>query len=83
VQELNAGLKAFGTLGDWRYGATVGEYAHNGRLRQFGVARVRYQFAERSFLNLLGVRLQGDVQRRYPRRAAGHPAHHGAKANCA
>ena len=62
VQELNAGLKAFGTLGDWRYGATVGEYAHNGRLRQFGVGRIRYQFAERSFLNLLGVRLQGDVQ---------------------
>jgi hypothetical protein len=62
VQELNAGLKAFGALGDWRYGATVGEYAHNGRLRQFGVGRVRYQFAERSFVSLLGVRLQGDVQ---------------------
>ncbi|OYT72236.1 MAG: hypothetical protein CFK49_03755 [Armatimonadetes bacterium JP3_11] len=62
VHDLNAGLKAFGTLGDWRYGATIGEYTQNGRLRQFGVGRVRYQFAERSFINLLGIRLQGDVQ---------------------
>ncbi|MCX7926337.1 MAG: carbohydrate binding family 9 domain-containing protein [Fimbriimonadales bacterium] len=62
VQDLNTGLKAFGTLGDWRYGATIGEYEFQGRKRQFGVGRVRYQFAERSFLNLLGVRLQGDVE---------------------
>jgi len=62
VPELNTGLKAFGTLGDWRYGATVGEYTHNGRLRQFGVGRVRYQFAERSFVNLIGTRLQGEVR---------------------
>ncbi len=62
VQELNTGLKAFGTLGDWRYGATIGEYEFQGRTRQFGVGRVRYQFAERSFLNLIGVRLQGDVR---------------------
>ncbi|MCX7992205.1 MAG: carbohydrate binding family 9 domain-containing protein, partial [Fimbriimonadales bacterium] len=61
VQDLNGGMKAFGSLGDWRYGATVGEYDFQGRKRQFGVGRVRYQFAERSFLNLLGVRLQGDV----------------------
>ncbi len=62
VQDLNTGLRAFGTLGDWRYGATVGEYEQNGRLRQFGVGRVRYQFAERSFLHLIGARLQGDVE---------------------
>ncbi|MFN3690504.1 MAG: DUF5916 domain-containing protein, partial [Fimbriimonadales bacterium] len=60
VQDLNTGLKAFGALGDWRYGATLGEYEFQGRKRQFGVGRVRYQFAERSFLNLVGVRLQGD-----------------------
>ncbi|MCS7208984.1 MAG: carbohydrate binding family 9 domain-containing protein [Fimbriimonadales bacterium] len=61
VQDLNAGLKAFGTLGDWRYGGMLGEYLQNGRLRQYGVGRVRYQFAERSFIDLLGVRLRGDV----------------------
>ncbi|MDW8107783.1 MAG: carbohydrate binding family 9 domain-containing protein [Armatimonadota bacterium] len=61
VQDLNAGFKAFGTAGNWRYGLMMGEYAHNGRIRQFGVGRLRYQFADRSFLNLLGVRLQGDV----------------------
>ncbi len=62
VQDLSAGLKAFGALNDWRYGAMAGEYALNGRKRQFGVGRIRYQFAERSFLDLLGMRLQGDVQ---------------------
>lgn len=62
VQDLNAGLKAFGTSGDWRYGLMAGEYAHNGRIRQFGVGRIRYQFAERSFVDVLGTRLQGDVE---------------------
>jgi hypothetical protein len=62
VQDLSAGLKAFGTLSDWRYGAMAGEYEFNGRKRQFGAGRVRYQFAERSFVDLLGVRLQGDVE---------------------
>ncbi|GIV09773.1 MAG: hypothetical protein KatS3mg019_1864 [Fimbriimonadales bacterium] len=62
VQALDTGLKAFGALSDWRYGAMAGEYAFNGRKRQFGVGRVRYQFAERSFIDLLGVRLQGDVE---------------------
>ncbi|MCS7300589.1 MAG: carbohydrate binding family 9 domain-containing protein [Fimbriimonadales bacterium] len=62
VQDLNTGLKVFGTLGDWRYGAMGGEYESNGRKRQFGVGRIRYQFAPRSFINLLGVRLQGDVR---------------------
>ncbi|MCS6923235.1 MAG: carbohydrate binding family 9 domain-containing protein, partial [Fimbriimonadales bacterium] len=62
VQELNAGLKAFGTLGDWRYGIMGGEYEVNGRKRQFGVGRIRYQFAPRSFVDLVGVRLQGEVE---------------------
>ena len=63
VQDLTTGGKAFGTLGDWRYGVLVGEYDHtNGRTRQLGMGRVRYQFAERSFVNFLAVRLQGDVR---------------------
>lgn len=62
VQDLTAGFKTFGTQSDWRYGLMVGEYEHNARKRQIGVARLRYQFAERSFLNLVGARLQGDVE---------------------
>ncbi len=62
VQELSAGFKAFGTQQNWRYGLMVGEYEQNGHTHQIGVARLRYQFAERSFLNLMGTRLQGDVQ---------------------
>ncbi len=62
IQDLTAGGKAFGSLGDWRYGFLFGEYEHtNARTRQVGVGRVRYQFADRSFLNLQAVRLQGDV----------------------
>lgn len=61
VQELNLSAKAFGTLGDWRYGLLFGEYEFNGATRQIAVGRVRYQFAPRSFLGMVATRLQGDV----------------------
>jgi hypothetical protein len=61
VQDLTLGGKAFGSLGDWRYGVLLGEYQFNGATRQIGVGRVRYEVAPRSFVGIVGTRLQGDV----------------------
>ncbi|MER3402464.1 MAG: hypothetical protein C4337_04015 [Armatimonadota bacterium] len=62
VPDVTVGGKAFGTLGNWRYGALVGEYASNGAVHQFGVGRLHYQFGPRAFAGLVATRLQGDVE---------------------
>lgn len=55
VQELNGGLKLFGTTGNWSYGVLGGEYEMQNIQRQLLTGRLRYQVAPRSFVGVLGL----------------------------
>jgi hypothetical protein len=55
VQDLNGGLKSFGTVGNWSYGVLGGEYEAQQTTRQLITGRVRYQVAPRSFVGIMGL----------------------------
>jgi hypothetical protein len=65
VQELNAGLKSFGTLGNWSYGILGGEYEVQAARRRLLTGRLRYQTAPHSFIGVIGLsNAQGGVNER-------------------
>lgn len=65
VQDLNGGLKSFGTVGNWAYGLLGGEYETQNATRQLLTGRLRYQIAPRSFIGILGLSNQrGGVDER-------------------